>query len=76
MCGYEICIQFGTYKELINHWCKCKLRYINNHTNSLTRGSVEQFNAENTFSINSDVLLHDGEPIHPCLPKSYCNNCL
>ena len=41
------------------------MRYINNHVNSLTRGSVEQLKAENNFSRYGDVLLPDVEPFHP-----------
>ena len=60
MCGCEICIQAVTYQELLNHWCKQRLRYINNHENSLTRVSVEQLNAENFVFRYSDVVLTDG----------------
>ena len=65
MCGCKICIQAGTYQEFLNHCCKWRLRYINNHANSLTRVSVEQLNAENIASRYSDVVLPDGETIHP-----------
>ena len=51
MCDFTICIQDGTYWEYINHWLKRRLRYINNHSNSLTRLSVEQFNAEIFFPV-------------------------
>ena len=43
---------------------KRQLRYIQNHENSVTRVSVEQFNAEHIFFIYSDVVLPYGEPIH------------
>ena len=59
MCGCQIFIQAGTYQESLNHWCKGRMRYIKNHENSLTRGSVENFNAENIFSRYSDVALPD-----------------
>ena len=41
-----------------------------NHENSLTRGSVEQFNTENIFSVFSYVVLLDVESIHPCAKYS------
>ena len=66
ICGCEIFIQAGTYQELINHWCKRRLRYINNHANSLTIISVEQLNTENIFSSYSDVVLPYVELINPC----------
>ena len=47
MCGCKIFIQDLTYQESLNHWCKRRLRYINNHANSSTLVSVETFNAEN-----------------------------
>ena len=46
-------------------WIKQRLRHIKSHSNSLTRGSVEQFNAEIIFSRYSDVVLPDGESIYP-----------
>ena len=64
MGGCEICIQAGTYQESLNYWRKHILKYINNHKHPLTRISVEQLNAENIFSINSDVVLPDGESVH------------
>ena len=65
MCGCKICIQDGTYHKSLNHWRKRQLRYIKNHENSLTRGSSEQFNVKNIFYRYSDVVLPDGESIHP-----------
>ena len=65
MCGCKTWIQNGTYQESLNHWRKLQLRYIKNHPNSLTRGSVEKLNAENIFSIYSDVVLPDWESINP-----------
>ena len=53
-CGGKICIQAGTYQESLNHWRNRRLRYIKNHTNSLTRGSVEKLNVENIFL---DILM-------------------
>ena len=64
MCGCKICIQAVTYQDSLNYWRKRRLRYINNRENSLTRGSVEQLNAENIFSRYSDVVLPDVESIH------------
>ena len=65
MCGCEICIQSGTYQESLNHFPKLRLRNINNHEKSLTRGSVQHLNAENIFSGYNDFLLPDGESICP-----------
>ena len=65
MCGCKICIQAGTYQELLNHLCKRRLRYINNHANYLTSRSSEQFNVETTFSRYSDFVLTNGKSIHP-----------
>ena len=65
MCGQKICIPDGTYQEALNTWCNRLLRYIRNNENSLTRGSVQQFNTENIFPIYIDVVLLDGELIHP-----------
>ena len=39
---------------------------MNNHKNSLTRGSDEQLNEETIFTRYGDVVLPDGEEIHPC----------
>ena len=66
MWGCEICIQAGTYQEYLNHWRERRLLYINNNENSLTMGSVEHFNAENIFSIYSDVVLPERESIYQC----------
>ena len=58
------------------HWCKQQLRYIKKNANSLTRGLVEQLNAENISSRYSDVVLPDGEPIHPhAKDASFSNMC-
>ena len=65
MCGCKIFSQDGTHQELLNHWRTRRLRYIKNNANSLTMGSVEQLNAENIFSIYSDVVLPGGKSIHP-----------
>ena len=59
MCGCKICIQAGTYQKPLNHWHKRRMGYINNHENSLSRGSVEQFNADNIASIYGDFILPD-----------------
>ena len=50
---------------MLNYGRKRRLRYINNYANQLTRGSVEQFNAENILSVYSFIVVTDGEPIHP-----------
>ena len=60
MCGCKICIQDGTYQELLNHWRKRRLRYIKNNENSLTRRLFEQLHAENVFSRYIYVVLTDG----------------
>ena len=60
MFGCKICIQAGTYQESLNHWCKRGMIYINNNSNSLTRGSVEQLKAENILSRYGDFVLPDG----------------
>ena len=65
ICGCKICIQDGTYQELLNHWRKRRLRYIKNNGNSLTRGSAENLNAETIFTMYSDVVLPDGELKYP-----------
>ena len=61
----KICIQAGTYQELLIHWHKRRLRCITNHANLITEGPVEQLNAESIFSRYSDILLTNGEPIYP-----------
>ena len=61
----QIFTRDGTYQELLNNWRKGRLRYIKNYANSLLRGSDEQLNAENIFSIYNDVVLSDGESTHP-----------
>ena len=40
--GCKICIQAGKYQESLNHWRKRLLKYIKNHSNSLTMVSVEK----------------------------------
>ena len=65
ICGCKICIQAGTYQDSLDHWCKRRLIYIKNRENPLTRGSVEQLNAENIVSRYSGFLLPDVETIHP-----------
>ena len=65
MCGSKICIQDGTYQELLNHWHKLQFIYINNNENSLTRVSDEQLNADNIFpGIVMLYYLMDNQSIH------------
>ena len=64
-----MCIQDGLYQEFLNHWHKWRLRYINNHANSLTRVSAEKLNAKYIFSPDIVILyyLMDNKFIH--MPK-------
>ena len=64
MCGCEVCIQAGTYQELLNHWRKKRLIYINNIENKLTRVSVEIINAEYIESSYSNAVLSCVEKIN------------
>ena len=64
-CGWKIFIRSGSFKESLNNWRKRQLIYLEDHENSLTRGSVEKLNAGNIASRYSDVLLPGREPIHP-----------
>ena len=65
MCGCRIYIQDRIYQWSLNHWSKRRLLYTKNNSNTLIGGSVEQLNTRNIFSRYSDLVLPDGEPIHP-----------
>ena len=65
MCDWKIYIQTGTYQESLNNWRKQRLLFLNSSEKSFISGSDEQFTSLNIAPIHSEVVLHEGELIHP-----------
>ena len=45
MYGFKTCIQAGTCQESLNNWCKLRLIFLKNNSNTFMSGSDEKFNA-------------------------------
>ena len=60
MCGCEMCIQYGTYKEALNNFHKKRLHFKNECAKSFMSVTYSRANSENISSSYSDLVLTYG----------------